>query len=122
MGKTTMQRAAQSIRIFGLYTIVLGIGLMLVPNLLLSLFAIPATSEVWIRVVGLLAVNIGLYYWFGAKTGSRALFSMTVYTRTLVLVVFIAFAALGLVSPLIILFGLADFAGAAWTWFALRSR
>jgi hypothetical protein len=117
-----MTQAAQSIRLFGLYTIVLGLGLLIAPNLLLGLFDIPASPEVWIRVVGLLAMNIGVYYWFAANTGSRALFTMTIYTRTLVLLAFIAFAALGLVSPVIILFGLADAAGAAWTWFTLRTR
>jgi len=34
----------------------LGLGLLLVPNLLLGLFGFPPSREVWIRVVGLLVL------------------------------------------------------------------
>jgi hypothetical protein len=39
----------------------------------------------------------------------------------LVLIAFAGFAGLGWVSPMIIVFGLVDFGGGLWTYFALRS-
>lgn len=117
-----MSRAAQSVRYFGAYAMVLGALLMTVPNMLLSIFSIPPVTDVWIRVVGVLAFNIGVYYWFAAPAASRAFFMATVYARGFVLLAFGTFVGLGLVSPLLILFALVDVAGAAWTWFAMRGQ
>ncbi len=117
-----MSKSAFSVKIFGIYVMLLGLALVLFPNLLLSLFSIPPTYEVWIRVVGVLAFNIGVYYWVAAKCEAKAFFMSTVYSRTLVLLAFASFAALGLVSPVIVLFGCVDFAGGIWTWMALRSE
>ena len=117
-----MSKPAFTVKAFGLYVIVLGLCLVLAPNLLLSLFGIPPTSEVWIRVVGLLAFNIGIYYVYAAKCEARAFFQASVYSRVLVLVTFAAFAGLGLASPVLVVFGLADFAGAVWTQLALRAE
>jgi hypothetical protein len=82
----------------------------------------PQTTEVWIRVVGILVFNIGIYYWYAAKCEATAFFRASVYTRTLVLVSFAGFAALGLASPVLILFGAVDFAGGVWTYLALSAE
>lgn len=116
-----MSKAAFSIKAFGVYLLALGVCLVFVPNLLLSVFGMPRTDEVWIRVVGLLVFNIGLYYWFAAQGEATSVFRASVYTRVLVLVAFAAFAALGLAPPMLVLFGVADFAGGVWTWFALKA-
>ncbi len=115
-----MSKAAFSVRAFGVYLLVLGVTLVTVPNLLLGVFGMPRTEEVWIRVVGVLVFNIGVYYWFAALGEATAVFRASVFTRVLVLVAFATLAALGLASPVLVLFGLADFAGAVWTMLALR--
>lgn len=115
-----MSKAAFSIKAFGVYLLLLGVSLVLVPNLLLGVFAMPRTDEVWIRVVGVLVFNIGLYYWFAAQGEATSVFRASIATRVLVLVAFAAFAALGFAPPMLVLFGLADFAGALWTWQALK--
>ena len=117
-----MSKAAFTIRAFGIYLMVLGLTLTLVPNLLLSTFGIPETSEVWIHVVGVLVFNIGVYYIYAARCEARAFFEASVYTRAVVMVAFAAFAALGWVSPLLILFGAVDFMGGIWTWLTLRAE
>lgn len=117
-----MSKTAFTLKAFGLYLLVLGVTLVAAPNVLLALFGLPTTSEVWIRVVGVLVFNIGLYYLAGARSEARALFEVSVYTRVLILVSFVAFAVLGLVSPLIIPFGVVDFLGGVWTYLTLRSE
>ncbi|MCX6045409.1 MAG: hypothetical protein NT075_09860 [Chloroflexi bacterium] len=117
-----MSKPAFTVKVFGIYLVVLGIGLTFIPNLILAVFGMPQTTEVWIHVVGVLLLNIGIYYWFAAKCEATAFFRASVYTRTLVLVSFAIFAALGLTSPVLILFGTADFAGAVWTHLALRAE
>jgi len=117
-----MSKSAFSVKAFGIYMLVLGAVLTLFPNHLLSVFRMPPTQGIWIRVVGVLGFNIGIYYLFAAKCEAKAFFQASVYTRALVLVSFAAFAALGLAGPVLILFGAVDFAGATWTQLALRSE
>ena len=73
-----MSKSAISVFVFGLYLLVVGSVLILVPNLLLSLFAIPETSEVWIRVVGVVAAVLGYYYVQAARNELTAFFRATV--------------------------------------------
>jgi hypothetical protein len=115
-----MSPAAFTVRAFGYYLLVLGVALVAVPNLLLGLFLMPATGEVWIRVVGLLVFNIGVYYLYAARCEATAFFRASVFTRTLVLVGFAAFVLAGLAKPMLIGFGAVDFLGGLWTWRALK--
>jgi hypothetical protein len=115
-----MSRAALSLKLFACYLFVLGIALVAQPGLLLGLFGL-ATTEVWIRVVGVLAFNIGAYYWAAAACEARTVFVASVGTRVLVFAAFASFAALGLAKPVLVLFGAADLAGGLWTAAALRA-
>lgn len=112
--------SAFSVKVFGIYALLTGLNLIFAPNVLLGMFGIPATNEVWIRVVGVLAFNIGVYYWFAAKCEAKAFFEATVYARGFVFVAFTAFVTLGFVNKALILFGVVEVAGAIWTWLALR--
>ena len=116
-----MSKAAFSIKASSSYVLVLGLALVLVPNLVLTAMRMPPTSEVWIRVLGVVVFNIGVFYWIAAQTESVALFRASVVIRPLVLVWFAGFVALGLASPMLLLFGAVEVAGALWTWLALRS-
>lgn len=115
-----MTPAARSIQVFGAYLLLLGATLIAVPNLLLAVFGIPPTEEVWIRVVGMLAGILGVYYLRAASAGLTAFFGWTVPVRLSVPVFFAAFVALGLAPAVLLLFGAVDAAGALWTWSALK--
>ena len=114
-----MSKATFSARVFAAYVFVVSTVLVVAPNVLLGIFGIASTSEVWIRVAGVLAFNIGIYAWIGAS--HRPFLETSVYTRALVCGAFVVFALLGLVSPMIVLFGLVDLAGGIWTWAALKA-
>lgn len=116
-----MSRAARSVRWFGVYIAILGVVLVLAPNLLLSIFRVAATREVWIRVLGVVVFDLGVLYWYAALSEAGSLFRATIATRTLVLVAFVVFVALGMVAPIVILFGAIDFAGGLWTAWAIRA-
>ena len=119
-----MSRAAKSIFFFGIYVISLGVLLVVAPNVLLRFFSVPETSEVWIRVVGVVVLLIGYYYVRAAidNKGMTKFFRWTIYTRSSVIVFFTVFVLLNYVKPTLILFGVFDLAGAIWTALALRSR
>jgi len=116
-----MSKAAFSVFVFSIYLFVLGLILLIVPNVLLMPFGFSETTEVWVRVVGMLVLILGLYYSTSARNELTPMLRATVYARLSVLLFFIAFVALGQAPPALILFGVVDAAAAAWTLLALRA-
>lgn len=117
-----MSQAAKSVFVFSLYLFIVGTTLVVVPNLLLGLFRIPETHEVWIRVVGMLALVLGYYYWTAAKGEMTELMRATVLGRFSVLGFFIVFVVLGFAPTMLLVFGVVDAVAAIWTAWALRQE
>jgi hypothetical protein len=117
-----MTPAAKSIYYFGFYLYLIGIVLIAVPNFLLSTIQVPETNEVWIRVVGVLAICLGYYYHRSGAVNDIAFCRLTIPTRIFVFLSFLTFALAEYVSPVIIVFGVVDVAGAVWTWTSLRKE
>jgi hypothetical protein len=117
-----MSAAAKSIFVFGIYLTFLGIALIVAPNFLLEMFGIPATNEVWIRVVGMLIIYLSIYYYRFAHLELKEVYWLTVYFRSSVIVFFIAFVMLQLAKPALIIFGAIDLIGAMWTLVAMRKK
>lgn len=115
-----MSYSARTVFGFGIYLVVLGITLLLAPNLLLGAFGVPATNEVWIRVVGVLVLILAFYYTQAARAELTGFLQWTVYARAAVFFFFLAFVVLGLAPPALVLFGTIDLLGAVWTGRALR--
>lgn len=116
-----MSNSAKSVLVFGVYLVGLSAILLVLPNVLLGLFGLPATNEVWIRVVGMLTLFLGVYYLQAARAGLTSFFQWTVYVRASVIVFFTLFVLLQWVSPMLILFGVVDLLGAIWTGLTLRA-
>ena len=60
MRKETMSKSAFSAKVFAIYLFVVSSVLVIAPNFLLSMFRIAPTTEVWTRVVGVIAFNLGV--------------------------------------------------------------
>ncbi len=116
-----MSKSAFSAKVFAAYLFIIGPVLVFAPNLLLALFGIPATTEVWIRVAGVIAFMLGVYAWVAATHEFRPFLEASVYTRFVVFIAFSAFAILDLGNPMIALFGVIDLLGGIWTYFALKA-
>jgi len=117
-----MSRAAMSMFVFGIYLLVLGPTLVVAPAFLTGLFGLDAPQEVWIRVLGAIITILGFYYLFAARREAKDFFWATVWGRPAVIVFFTAFVLLDLAEPILILFGVVDLLGAAWTFAALRGE
>ena len=115
-----MSKAATSIFVFSIYMFVLGLVLLFVPNFLLGLFGIPETSEVWIRVVGMLVLILGGYYLQAARNELVPFFKASVIGRFSVLVFLTVFVLRGFAPVSLIGFGVIDAAAAVWTALSLR--
>jgi ABC-type nickel/cobalt efflux system permease component RcnA len=117
-----MTAPAKSVCYFGFYLYGVAIMLVFFPNVLLRLMGMPETTEVWIRIVGVLAGLIGFYYHRNGIAENRLFFKLTVPARIAVLVSFILFVVLKMASPMLIGFGLVDVLGAFWTWRTLQAE
>ena len=117
-----MNAASKSVYYFGFYLLLLSATLTVSPNTLLSLFQMPETNEVWIRIAGVLVFNIGILYIVMAQSNHNLFLTLTVYLRASVPLWFIAFVLIGWAPATLILFGIVDFAGALWTYLNLKKQ
>jgi hypothetical protein len=115
-----MSRAGKSLFVFGIYLIGLGFSLLLVPNLILRLFGVPPTSEVWIRINGMFILCLSFYYVLSARHELTIFIRWTVWARIAVIFCFTAFVLFVSAPKALLLFGLVDLLAASWTWLALR--
>jgi hypothetical protein len=111
-----LSRSAVSVLVYGVYIFLLGVMFLLVPNFGLSILGMKTTSEVWIHVVGWFVIWLGIYYIVSARSESKAFIRTTVYGRPTFLVFLGVLVALGMIEPVIIVFGVADLTTAIWTY------
>lgn len=117
-----MKSSSTSLLVFGIYLIGMGTGLVLMPNIVLSILGFPATDEIWIRVVGMLALVLAFYYISASRANVKTFAQWTVPARIGVFISFTAFVILGLVGPMMIMLGSVDLIGAVWTGWALKTE
>ena len=115
-----MSQAAKSLFAFGIYLCGLGLILLLVPNLILRVFRVPPTNEVWIRVNGMFLLCLSFYYVQTARNELTSFIRWTVWTRLAVIFYFAAFVIFVSAPKALLLFGLIDLSSAIWTWLALK--
>ena len=114
-----MRNASLSLAVTGAYAIALGLTLLLVPNFLLGLFGIPGTDEVWIRVLGGLAVAVGYYYIESGRANATWFMRASILGRVWIGGVLLAVVLLGMAPAVFVLFGTVELLLAAWTAYAL---
>jgi hypothetical protein len=117
-----MKKSSTTLLVFGLYLIGMGLGFLFTPNIVLGIFGIPATDEVWPHVVGAIALVLAFYYISAARADLRAFAQWTVPARIGVFLSFTAFVIAGLVGPIMIMLGSVDLLGALWTRWALKAE
>jgi hypothetical protein len=116
-----MNKSEFSVFAWGVYLAIAGAGFLFIPNTLLPLFGLPTTTEVWIRVIGLLVVILGYYYMYCARASAAPFIQVTVQGRIAFCLGLVALVAMGFSAPGVLLIGTVDALGAAWTWWALRA-
>ena len=116
-----LKLAQRSVVVFGVYLLALALMLLAVPNVLLAIFGMPATQEVWIRVVGMLVGFLGYYYVRHGAGAVRSFLEMTVHVRLSVPAFFLAFVVFAGAPWQLLLFAVFDILGAGWTWWSLQA-
>ena len=116
-----MNAAAKSVFTFGLYLVVIGLGLLVAPNVTLGPLGFAPSTEVWPRIVGMLTLCLATYYVAAARAGLIVFFRWTVAVRIGVFVVCGALVLLKIAPAPVALLGSFDLIAALWTAFALRA-
>ena len=117
-----MSNSGRSLLIFGVYTILNGVGLLLFPGPMLSLFGLEIPTEIWVRVAGWLICLLGFYYIAAGMLDLTPFVRLTVYGRASVFVFYAVLVAAALVSPAMLIVGAIDLIAAGWTGLALRGE
>jgi hypothetical protein len=120
--KKTMTKSAKTVFLFGIYLALVGVTLLLIPNTFLSVFGMAGTSEVWIRLAGILLMALSVYYVVAAKHELPVIFKVTACIRCTIIFFFAAFVYLDMMDPVMLGFGAFDFAGGAWTYFSMKKE
>lgn len=115
-----MNGAVISIKVFAVYVALTGAGLLLVPASLLSMFGIASPADDWVRVVGVLAIVLGYYYWRCGAADDRHFIRASVGGRFLFAGLCLGLVVMRAAPPQLLLFAAVDVAAAQWTRLALR--
>lgn len=118
-----MNPTAKSIFYYSFYMMGTGLGLFFVPNMILGLFGIAPTSEVWVRMLGLLSFCAGLLYFYCARTNQTGFFRISVPERVIFFLGTVILVVLMQFPPVLAVIGSVDLLGTIWTgWTLQRSR
>lgn len=112
--------AARSLQVFGLYLCAAGAALLLAPSLLLAPLGLAVPQDVWIRLVGILALALGASDLLAGSDTVVSLIRLSVWRRGVAGVAIAALVMLGLAPTPLLLFAAVDIAAALWTALAMR--
>jgi hypothetical protein len=102
------------------YVIFSGLQLLFIPNFLLATFGLEPTSEIWIRVLGMLVLALSFYYYAMYKNGGKEIVLATVQGRLFFCAGLVMFVLLGMAKPVLIIFAVIEMALALWTLSEIR--
>lgn len=118
----TMNRTSKSIFIFGIYSLVMGIVLLFLPDQVLPLFDLPVSGEPWLNLLGFVLICSSYYYIRSALSGNLQFALYTTHTRFFAPLVVGYLMASGKADWHFISFGIVDFLGGLWTWIELKRK
>ena len=109
-----------SLTVQTIYLIITGLQLVFVPNFLLATFGFDETSEVWIKVLGVVVLTLAVLYYGINKYGSTEVVNLSALARFLAGAGFLLLVVSGQAKSTLILFSGIDILTAAWTLLELK--
>lgn len=113
---------ARTVLIFGIYLVLVGLGLVVAPDAVLGPLGFPPVRDFWPRIVGVLALCLAAYYLVAARANLTVVIRATVFVRAAVFGIFGALVIGGIAPKPVALLGTVDLIAALWTAFALKSE
>jgi NAD/NADP transhydrogenase beta subunit len=120
--KTFMTKSGKSVFYFGIYVVLMGVLVCLVPAELISILKLPEIPTAWAIFMGLLVIVIGCYDIICGRNNLKPLIKGSIYLRLFFFTgIFVLFIS-GQMPKEIILLGVIDLLGAVWTIFSLKAE
>ncbi len=102
------------------YMVLAGTGFLFMPNVILQVLGMQPVDDVWIRIIGLLALVLASYYWVMTKNSILPFFKVSVWGRYGFCAGLVALVLFNLGEKPLILFAALETGLAVWTHLALR--
>jgi|GEM_PF-1307209 len=115
-----MSRAAKTLLAFAVYVVLLGVALLVAPATVIRILRLPEIATGWARVVGLLALVIGVYDFVAARADVLPYIRASVYVRIGFAVGIALLVVSGEMPVAALPIGAIDLGGALWTAWAMR--
>lgn len=110
-----------SVLAWGIHLLLLGSGLLLFPQPLVTLFNLPFGGGFGERMLGVLTLVLGLYYLLAGLQQNTAMYRWKLYGHGLGVSIMVLLMATGNAPIGLTGTALMDVAAGAWTWTALRN-
>ena len=114
-------RAGRSLVGFGLYSLVMGGGLLLAPDRTLDLLLTPRTTEHWVRLLGASAMLLGAYYIVAGRAQVAVLIRASLWGRLGLAGAFGGLVVAGLAPVLLLGIAGNELLGVLWTTLSMRA-
>ena len=105
-----------------IFVVVSGIPAVLVPNFFLTLTGFPPSTDIWIRVLGLLLLAIAPYYYNMARHGNVPVVRATVQGRIFFSIGLLVLVGLDLATWPMAVLAVSELLLAGWTAWELRQN
>jgi hypothetical protein len=120
MDPDRMNRVNKSIFIFGIYSLVMGLVLLLIPGIVLPIVGLPVSGGQWLNLLGFVLSCSSYYYLRSAGKGNLDFARYTMHTRMMAPIVVILLIVSGKADWHFLSFGIVDGLGGLWTWIELK--
>lgn len=118
----SLSPAARTIVLFSFYIWLTGLFMLAFPQVILNSSHTGLEALPWVRVLGVVLLILGFYYFMSGWGEQTGFFRATVWGRWFSFPLFLVLGWAGLL-PMLMAFGtLLDVAGATWTYLALRKQ
>lgn len=115
-----MNRVSKSILIFGIYSLIMGIVLLFIPEYILPAFNLPVSGEPWLYLLGFVLLCSSYYYIRSALSGNTQFAVYTTHTRFAAPLAVAYLILSGKADWHFLSFGMIDGLGGLWTFYELN--
>lgn len=117
-----MKKTLKTIKVFGIYSMIMGIVLLVFPDVVLPIVGIAKPVDAWTRMLGFVLICSSYYYIRSAFAGNIEFAKWTIHTRFAAPIVVIILIVSGFAPKTFLPFGIIDGLGGLWTFIVLPNE
>lgn len=115
-----MLKKSLSLVVQATYLFITGILLIYAPNFLLGIMGFEPTTDIWIKVLGIVTLALATVYSGIIRSGDSISKRYSVYGRLIAVIGFVLLVLISHANSAMILLAAIDLATAIWSWMELK--